>query len=88
MIKEYSEILTKELGKGYSVTTLKYMRKYYLYQKGQQVVDLLPWGHITILLTLDDFNKINYYKNKCVQYYLSRNELGDRIKSKEYERLP
>ena len=30
LIKEYSEKLTKELGKGYSSTNLKNMRKYYL----------------------------------------------------------
>ena len=30
LIKEYSERLTKELGKGYSSTNLKNMRKYYL----------------------------------------------------------
>ena len=30
LIKEYSEIFTKELGNRYSVTTLKYMRMFYL----------------------------------------------------------
>ena len=29
LIKEYSKRLTKELGKRYSVTKLKYMRKFY-----------------------------------------------------------
>ena len=30
LIKEYSEKLTKELGKRYSITNLKYMRMFYL----------------------------------------------------------
>ena len=30
LIKEYSKRLTEELGKGYDVTTLKRMRKFYL----------------------------------------------------------
>ena len=29
LIKEYSEKLTKELGKGYSTRSLKYMRQFY-----------------------------------------------------------
>ena len=33
LIKEYSARLTKELGKRYSVTTLKYMRMFYLLYK-------------------------------------------------------
>ena len=63
-------------------------RKYYLYQKGQQVVDLLPWGHITILLSINDIDKLEYYKNSCIKNNLSRNQLIDKIKLKEYERLP
>jgi len=38
LIKKYAEKLTKELGKGYSTRTLKYMRKFYIFQKGQPVV--------------------------------------------------
>lgn len=38
LIKEYSERLTKELGKGYSTRNLKNMRKFYLLsEKGQPV---------------------------------------------------
>ena len=87
-VKEYSIKLTKELGKGYSVTNLKYMRQFYLYQKSQQVVDLLPWGHYTILLGIKDIDKLNYYKKESIKLKLSRSELKLRIKNKEYERLP
>lgn len=38
LIKEYSIKLTNELGKGYSTISLKYMRKFYLFQKGQPMV--------------------------------------------------
>ena len=41
LIKEYSERLTSELGKGFSTRSLKYMRKFYLVcQKGQSLIDL------------------------------------------------
>ena len=46
LIKEYSIRLTEELGKTYSTRTLKYMRKFYLFQKGQPVAaQSLTWYH-------------------------------------------
>jgi hypothetical protein len=38
-----SKRLSEELGKGYSTRTLKIIRKYYLFQKGQPVVAQLSW---------------------------------------------
>ena len=38
LIKKVSERLTREIGNGYSSRSLKYMRKFYLFQKGQPVV--------------------------------------------------
>ena len=62
LIKEYSERLTKELGKGYSIRSLKNMRKFYLiYQKGQAMPAQLTWSHYCELLPLKDINEINYY---------------------------
>ena len=87
LIKIYSEKLTKDLGKGYSTTSLKYMWKFYLYQKGQPLADQLTWSHYLELLPLKDTNKINYYINQVKIHILSRNELRRRIKNKEYERL-
>ena len=62
LITEYSEKLTKELGKGYSTRNLKYMRKFYLLiQKGQAMPAQLSWSHIIELLSLKNTNEINYY---------------------------
>ena len=66
LIKEYSKKLTIELGKGYSISTLKYMRQFYLFQKSQPVVDLLSWSHYTILLSLKDNNEIRYLDGTLV----------------------
>ena len=88
IIKEYSVKITKEFGDGYSTRSLKYMRKFYLFQKGQQVAAQLSWSHYIELLKIKNEEEINYYINQCLQLHLSRNELRDRIKNKEYERLP
>ena len=48
IIKEYSIRLTKELGKGYSVTNLKYMRQFYNFcQKSQTVSNTNNLSSIT-----------------------------------------
>ena len=88
LIKEYSEKLTKEIGRGYSTRTLKYMRKFYLMiQKGQAMPAQLSWSHIIELLALKDVNAIRYYIYISEKQNLSYRELRERIKSKEYERI-
>ena len=87
LIRKFSERLTRELGKGYSYRTLNMMRKYYIFQKVQPVAAQLSWSHYIELLNLDNFNEINYYINISINQHLSRNNLRERIKSKEYQRL-
>lgn len=88
LIKEYSKKLTEELGKGYTITNLKYMRQFYLLcQKGHTVSDQLTWTHYRLLLSIDNINKINYYVNISISQNLSVRELQNKIKNNEYERL-
>ena len=92
LIKKYSEKLTKELGKGYSVQNLKNMRRFYLYfQKrhplGVQFSDKINWSHYKILIFLKDTNEIDYYINQISKYHWSKRTLQNKIKSKEYQRL-
>ena len=87
LIKEYSKRLTAELGRGYSERNLKYMRKFYLFQKGQTMFAQLSWSYYTILLSLNNINEVEYYIKITVEHHLSVRKLKERIKSKEYERL-
>ncbi len=88
IIKEYSNKLTSELGKGYNSASLKRMRQFYLIiEKGATVSHLLTWSHYTELLPVNDINKINYYIKIIEQQNLSVRELRERIKNQEYERL-
>ena len=88
IIKEYSKRLTMEIGKGYGLSSLKNMRKFYYFQKSHPLVDFLSWSHYCILLSINDDNKINYYINQIMDRNLSKRQLQDIIKNKEYERLP
>ena len=88
IIKDYSKKLTKELGRGYSITRLKYMRQFYLFaSKSPSVTDLLSYTHYCELIWFEDVNKINYYIKICIEQNLSVRQLRERIKNKEYERL-
>ena len=88
LIKEYSIKLTKELGKGYNVTSLKRMRQFYLIiQKGAPLAHQLTWSHYIELLPIKDIEKTKYYINMVGELSLSRMELRERIKSNEYERI-
>ena len=88
IIKEYSKRLTSELGKGYTETNLKYYRKFYLFSKSHTLCDELSWSHYRSLLSLTDDAEIEYYIFICRAQRISVRKLQDRIKSKEYERLP
>ena len=88
LIKEYSERLTKDLGKKYSITSLKYMRMFYiLYEKSPTLSDQLTWSHLRLLFNLE-IDSINYYIQVIISKKLSVRELEFKIKSNEYERLP
>ena len=88
LIKEYSDKLTNEIGKGYTVSALKRMRKFYsIIRKGATLSHHLMWSHYVELLKFDDVNKINYYVDILVKQNLSVRELRYKIKNREYDRL-
>ena len=76
LIKEYSKRLTSELGKGYNITSLKRMRKFYtIIEKGATLWHQLNWSHYRELIVMDNIDKINYYINRCKIQNLSVREL-------------
>ena len=48
----------------------------------------LTWSHYVELLKFDDINEIKYYINISIDQRLGVRELRDRIRNKEYQRLP
>lgn len=77
--------------KGYSPRNLKYMSKfadsYSDSEFVQQVVAQIPWGHIVVLLDkIIEYDKRNWYINKCIENSWSRNVLIHQIESKLFER--
>ena len=88
LIKQYSEKLTNEINKGYTISSLKRMRQFYIViQIGATMSHQLSWSHYVELLPFKDINKIKYYINLVENYNLSIRELREKIKFNEYERL-
>ena len=90
VIENYSKKLMLEVGKKYNARTLFRMRQFYLVFSNEKVSPLgtqLTWSHCRALLTVKDFNEINYYNNLTINQNLSKRELENRIRIKEYERL-
>ena len=92
LIKEYSKKLISELNdKKYSYRNLINMRKFYLIFSDRKVNALrsqLSWSHYRELLPIKNVDEIIYYINLAINNNLGYRELGRRIKSKEYNRLP
>ena len=91
IIGEYSKRLQVEVDKKYTRSTLFRMRQFYLTFSNEKVAPLvrqLSWSQCLMLIPLKDINKINYYINQIVSRNLSKRQLEEAIKNKEYERLP
>ena len=88
IIKDYSIKLTEELGKKYSVRYLFDIRKLYLFSKVHPVGAKLTMSHYRLLFPLTDDCEIDYYINQTIKRNLSKRQLQEIIRSKEYNRLP
>lgn len=88
ILKTLSKRLTAELGSGFSMTNLSFMRRFYLtYQKFQTVSEKLSWSHYCELLTISDENKRSFYEKECIASKWSVRELKGQLDSSLYERL-
>ena len=91
IIDEYSKKLILDVGKKYNRRTLFRMKQFYIVFSNERVSPLgtqLTWSHCRALLSIKDYDKINYYINLTINNNLSKRELEEKIKHNEYERLP
>ena len=91
IIGNYSSKLKVEVDKKYNPRTLRRMRQLYQFfekQKWSPLGTKLSISHIRQLFNFDDNNEIKYYAKQVEKRNLSKRQLEDIIKSKEYERLP
>ena len=91
IIDEYSKKLTIEVGKKYNRRTLSRMKHFYNIYSNEKVSTLstqLTWSHYKELLPLNNNDELLYYYRLCINNSIDVRSLRNRIKSKEYQRLP
>lgn len=88
LLKSLSKELTRELGKGFSVSNLQYMRRFYLEYENQQTLSVkLSWSHYCELLNVSDRNARMFYQKESINANWSVRELKRQINTSLFERL-
>lgn len=88
IIKLFSKKLTLEFGQGFSVPSLKKMKKFYLtYRGGSTLWNQLSWSHNRLIMNIDNENKRNFYLEETIKSNWSVRQLERQINSFYYERL-
>ena len=87
-LKKLSRRLTERMGRGFSVTNLQYMRRFYLAHQKQQTLSVkLTWSHYCELLDLEDDNKRLFYEHEAANSGWSVRELRRQMNSMLFERI-
>ncbi len=88
LLKFLSEQLTKEFGKGFTVTNLKYMRQFYLaFPIRHTLCDQLSWSHYRALMKIKKEKNRAWYMEECIKSNWSVRQLERQINTMFYERL-
>lgn len=87
-LKILSKALTNELGKGFSVSNLQFMRRFYQTYEIQQTVSVkLSWSHYCELMGISDADRRSFYEKESIRSGWSVRELKRQIDSSLFERL-
>ena len=88
LLKEWSNRLSQEYGKGYDYSNMRRFRQFYLiFPNCGAVRHSLSWTIIRTLLPIKEENKRNYYINLCIKNNMSHRKLKQVIKDNSYEIL-
>jgi len=100
IIKSFSDKLTEKFGKGFGVSNLKAMKKFYLIynvsghtmcdQSNESNLTLwsqLSWSHNRLIMNINDERIRNFYLSECIKSNWSVKQLERQINSFYYERL-
>lgn len=88
LIQELSAQMTKDFGKGFTVTNLKYMRQFYLtFPNSHALHDELSWTHYRSLIKVENDKARAFYLEEAVKSNWSTRQLDRQINSFFYERL-
>jgi len=88
IIENLSSVLTKEFGKGFGKTNLKYFRQFYtMFPIGHALRGELSWTHYRMLLHVENEQARNFYLKEAADNFWSSRQLERQINSFYYQRL-
>lgn len=88
LLEELSRQMTRDFGKGFTVTNLKYMRQFYLtFPNRHAVRDDLSWTHYRMLMRVENAKARQFYLEEAIKSRWSTRQLDRQINSFFYERL-
>lgn len=95
LLKELSERLNSEFGKGFSISNLQQMKNFYLVYGKQQTLSVnsekpifcLSWSHYLKLMRINDENERRFYEIEATENNWSLRELRRQFDSALYQRL-
>lgn len=88
VLKDISDKLTAEFGKGFSVQNLRKMRHFYLlFQKRSTLSSELSWSHYELLIRVQDEDARLFYAKECAESSWSVRQLQRQINTMYYQRI-
>ena len=91
IIDKYSKKSVEEVGRKYNRSTLFRMKQLYTIfsiEKVAPLVQQLSWSHCLILIPIKNIDEIYYYASQVSIRRLSKRQLEEIVRNKEYDRLP
>ena len=87
-LRQLSHTLTKEFGKGFSLSNIYNMRQFYIeYPIFQSVTGKLTWTHYCELMTISDPDRRSFYEKECERSGWSVREMKRQMATSLFERL-
>lgn len=88
LFEKVAKDLRGKYGKGFSRTSVIYIRLFYLkYQKSQTLSDQLSWSHYVEMLNVSDDMARSFYEKQCIHEKWSVRELKRQKNSMLFERI-
>ena len=88
LLKELSNQMTRDFGKGFTVANLKNMRQFYLtFPNSYALRSELSWTHYRLLMRVENENARQFYMEEAVKSQWSTRQLERQINTFFYERL-
>lgn len=88
VLKELSDKLSAEFGKGFDITNLRNMRQFYLtFPKRDTLCPELSWSHYRLLMRVNDPESRNFYAEEAAKAGWSVRQLQRQINTLYYQRM-